>query len=327
MTGDSSFRAKILDKINIAPGGYLKKIFITCASFEDRCLGVPQLFSQDYAIDKAFIFVYEDPSKKREENLEKLAHFVATKGDGFSRIQTAEGDPIPAISVLHKELKEYQIREKQFAIDLDITTFTKRHLLLLLKAIDDLELWDHLRILYTEPQNYVADLYLPMSMGLRSLSPISGFISTSSPTLPELLVIFLGYEGDRALAVYENIDPEDTVLVIARPAYHDEWNGRTEAMNRSIIQMIGKGKIEYAHAIDPSKVTETLRRIQEKYNPAKWRWVIVPLGTKPQTLGIYYFWRENPNMFSLIYAQPLKHNEAFFSTGIGKSWILKDLLP
>jgi hypothetical protein len=320
----NNLEAKIVEAIsNNCQKLCTQTIFITCASFEERCLGLPKILTYKYTLERAYVFVYQDPSQKRAENLQKLKEILELRKTLVREIQTSEGDPIPAIGVLYQDIKEISKKNVNLEIDLDITTFTKRHLLLLFKAIDDLELWDKTRIFYTEPRDYVADLYLPMSRGLKTLGPISGFLSTVSPTLPELLVIFLGYEGDRALAVYENTDPEETILVIPKPAYHKEWEGRTEKMNRSLIQMIGKGHVEDADAIDPSKVVSTLEKIARKYDASKWRWVIVPLGTKPQTLGIYEFWRANPNTFSVIYAQPLKHNESFFSTGIGPTWMLK----
>ena len=298
--------------------------FITCASFEERCLGVPQKLSKGFQFEKGCVFVYDDPNKKRERNLEKLETTLISRGH-FTKISTSENDPLPAIGKLYNELKNVKQRDfAKSAITLDISTFTKRHLLLLLKAIDDLGLWKNLRIFYTEPREYIADLYLPMSRGIRTISPISGFISNSPPNLPVLLIIFLGYEGDRARAIYENLDPEDTILIVPKPAYHKEWENRTEKMNQSLIRMVEREKIENAHSINPIDVANHLQKVLKRFNPNKWRWIIVPLGTKPQALGTYLFWRQHPNAFSIVYAQPLKHNERFFSTGIGKTWLLKD---
>lgn len=300
---------------------------VTCASFEERCLGVPQRLSKRFQFKRGYVFVYDDPSKKREQNLKKLGILLTPKGR-FERISTSENDPLPAIGRLYIELKSFKEKAElaHSTITLDISTFTKRHLLLLLKSLDDLGLWNNLRIFYTEPKKYITNLYLPMSTGIRAISPISCFISNSSPNLSLLLIIFLGYEGDRARAIYDSLDPEDTILIIPKPAYHEEWENKTEKMNRSLIRMVGEGKVETAHSIDPLDVSHLLQRIKKRFNPNKWRWAIVPLGTKPQALGLYSFWRKYPGTFSIIYAQPLKHNERFFSTGIGRTWLLKDQL-
>ena len=299
--------------------------YIACSSFEERCLGVPKLLSETSRFRNAYNFKYDEPSEKRDRNLEKLESLLETKGN-VECILTLKNRPLPSMKEIFKKLK-LALKEKSSApasVVLDISTFTKCHLLLLLKIIDDLELWGGLRIFYTEPKQYITDLYLPLSIGIQSITPISGFISNSSPNLPLLLLIFLGYEGDRASAIYENLDPEETLLVVPKPAYHDEWEGRTEEMNRALIRTVGEGKITYADSIDPFKVASQLEGLQKEFNTRKWKWVIVPLGTKPQALGTYFFWRRYPNAFSIVYAQPFKHNQAFFSTGIGRTWLLKD---
>jgi hypothetical protein len=276
-------------------------------------------------LKRAWIFLYDEPSRTRDENLRKLEDTLIFKGP-LEKIVTSKDNPVPALGRLHGQLRtlKEQGNIAESTINLDVSTFTKRHLLLLLKSLDDLKLWDNLRIFYTEPQKYVTDLYLPMSIGIQTIAPVNGFISKSSPSLPSLLIIFLGYEGDRARTIYENLDPENTILIVPRPAYHKEWEKKTERMNRSLIRMVGEERIQYTHSIDPFDVAVHLQEIADKYDPSKWRWIIVPLGTKPQAIGIYFFWRSNPNTFSIVYGHPFKHNERFFSTGIGRTWLLKD---
>jgi len=89
-----------------------------------------------------------------------------------------------------------------------------------------------------------------------------------------------------------------------------------------LIKIIGQDRIRYAHSQDSLAVAGQLETILDKYPLAEWRCSIVPLGTKPQALGIYLFWRKNRGKFSIIYAQPLKHNERFFSTGVGRTLLL-----
>lgn len=314
----------VVEKIDSSRHGNIVDFFVTCSSFEDRCLGVPCKLSEKTEFRTNYVFVYTTPSPQRDRNLRTLEEMLARRGD-IQLIHTLESDPFDAIGLLYRELKKYKedLGQPKMCVTLDISTFTKRHLLLLLKCIDDLELWDCMRILYTEPKKYVTDLYLPMSIGIRTISPIGGFITNSPPNLPVLLIIFLGYEGDRARAIYENLEPDETVLIVPRPAYHDEWEGTTEKMNHSLIQMVGKDKVEYADSISPSIVSQQLENIAGKYDSRCWKFMVSPLGTKPQAVGLYFFWRTKPDSFSIIYAEPLKHNQPFYSTGIGRTWLLK----
>lgn len=297
-------------------------MFITCASFEERCLGIPRRFAKEYQFRNGFIFVYDDPNDERLDHLKQMKAILKSRGV-LQEIPTSEKEPLPAIGKLTTMLGKLKLRPtSEHVVTVDVTTFTKRHLLMLFKAIDDLGLWNVLRIYYTEPRNYVTNLYLPMSMGIRTVSQITGFMSFTPLDKPTLLVILLGYEGDRAKAIYENLDPNKVLLVIPKPPYHPEWDGRTEEMNKHLIKIVGKDKIKYVHSTDSAVAADQLAEILGEYPLDRWRCSIAPLGTKPQTLGVYLFWRRNRGRFSVIYAQPLRHNERFFSEGIGNTLLL-----
>jgi len=297
-------------------------IFVACASFEDRCLGTLRKF-QDYTCRYAYLIEYEHPDPRRERNLKAIEGIM--KGICPSeRVIASEGDPAPAVAKLSQEIQRRR-PSCDGVITIDISTFTKRHLLLLLKSVDDLGMWDSLRLFYTEPKDYVADLYLQMSTGVRQINPVPGFINSESLSKPLLLVILLGYERDRAMALFNALEPNETVLIVPSPPYHAEWKGRTEEMNRDLIALIGQEKLNYAHSLDPDVVRGDLSRLlgqHGQYALCDWHCCIAPLANKPQTVGLYLFWRENPGRFSIIYAQPLKHNEPFYSQGTGRSWQL-----
>jgi len=180
------------------------------------------------------------------------------------------------------------------------------------------------QIFYIEPKEYVTDLYLPMSTGIREINNIQGFISKYSTSLKKLLIIFfVGYEGDRAFSIFENEDPDEVILVLANPPYREEWRNKAETLNRIIINTIGQKILVDMDSRNPFKVHKKLEDLLIKYPVNKWRWSIVPIGTKPQTLGINYFWRKHPYLSSIVYAPPLRHNYRFYSTGIGESWLLQ----
>lgn len=312
---------KVVNKITGFYPGQPDSVFIACASFEERCLGVLRRLSEDYRFDNGFLFAYDDPNEERELHLQEMEQILKLRGS-LQTIRTSENEPLPALGELAAKLNRLKLHTDNCIITIDITTFTKRHLLLLLKIIDDLGLWNALRVYYTEPRDYITDLYLPMSMGVRAISPITGFISHGPLSKPTLLVIILGYEGDRAKSILENLDPNEVLLIVPKPAYHPEWEGRTEAMNKQLIKIIGQDRIRYIHSQDSLMVANQLEEILRGYPLDEWRCSIVPLGTKPQTLGTFLFWRKNKGKLSIVYGQPLRHNERFFSMGAGRTLLL-----
>ena len=215
-------------------------------------------------------------------------------------------------------------RRNDSSIVLDISVFTKRHLLMMLRWLDDEGLWDRLTIVYSEPEDYNVAQYIPLSFGLTSFHQIPGFSACPDLSRPVHLVLFLGYEGDRALAVYERVEPMQATLVVPHPPYNPSWIGRTEKFNADLLALVGEGRIEKVDPIDPTATAKALVQIfgdgHERGEHAK---IVCPLGTKPQTLGIYSYMRECTDPPAVVYASPLRHNHEFYSHGVGKTWVLK----
>ena len=297
------------------------EVFIGCASFEDRCLGALSRFSSRYRFAHSYLCVYDDFSEARQSNVAAMTECLQGRGP-LSIVEVSEENPSRSIGALLTQVRSL-VSSSDARVTLDVSTFTKRHLLLLLHALDDAGLWKSLRLLYTEPKDYVVDMYLPMSMGIKEVASIPGFTNVKPADKPVLLVIMLGYEGDRAMALFQNIEPNETVLLVPSPAYRPEWEGRTEELNRQLISLLGQDAIAYADSRDPLKVKTALAGvIGTRYQTKDWTCLVSPLGTKPQTVGLYSFWRENPDSCAVVYAQPLRHNEKYYSEGAGPTWEL-----
>ena len=297
------------------------EVFIGCASFEDRCLGALRLVSPKYRFAHSYLCVYDDSNEARQANFKTMTETLGRHGP-LRVVEASEENPSRSIAELLTHVRALASMSET-RVTLDISTFTKRHLLMLLHALDNAGLWKSLRLLYTEPREYVADMYVPMSMGIKEVAPVPGFTNLKPPNKPVLLVIMLGYEGDRAMALFQTIEPNETVLLVPRPAYRPEWEGRTEELNRQLISLLGRDAIAYADSRDPVQVKTALGNVLgTRYPTRDWTCLVSPLGTKPQTVGLYSFWRENPDSCAVVYAQPLRHNERYYSRGSGPTWEL-----
>ena len=206
---------------------------------------------------------------------------------------------------------------------IDISAFTKRHLLMVLRWFDDLGLWDNLHVVYSEPGDYLVSDYIPLSFGLASFQQVPGFSACPDLSRPVHLMLFLGYEGDRALAVHEQIQPMRTTLVVPDPPYRADWVGRTERFNRDLLTLVGEQEVRKTDGLDPALASATLAEVFGRSGRSQVARIVCPLGTKPQTLGIYDYVRKADDPPAVVYAGPLRQNRAFFSTGIGPTWLLK----
>ncbi|MFA4985311.1 MAG: hypothetical protein WC712_01885 [Candidatus Brocadiia bacterium] len=301
-------------------------LLISCSSHEERCEGLARR-KGIWQPGSVVLFHYDDENRKREERHEFLTKAFSTGSRRPVDLPFVERNAAASFHA-NMQVLDAAIRDTgSGSIVLDISVLTKRHLLMILHWLDDRDLWDRLWIVYCEPGDYVVTEYVPLSFGIANIDQIPGFSASPDMSRALRLAIFLGYEGDRALATYESIQPMETRLVIPDPPYRPEWNGRTEALNRDLIKLVGEGSIVRVDAVDPES---SLAGLRECFGPEALRTVyskvVCPLGTKPQAVGIYMYVRACTDPPALVYASPLRHNHAFYSRGIGESWILKEPL-
>ena len=165
---------------------------------------------------------------------------------------------------------------------------------------------------------------LPLSFGISSITQLPGFSASPNPSRPLHAAMFLGYEGDRAFATYEILQPKRTTVIIPDPPFRLHWKGRTETQNRNLLSAIDdRCSLERADSIDPESSVEALRKIFGDVNSrSEFSRTICPLGTKPQVLGSYVYLRECSDPPSVIYSEVLRRNHDYYSRGIGNRWLI-----
>ena len=114
-----------------------------------------------------------------------------------------------------------------------------------------------------------------------------------------------------------------TTLAMPDPPYRPSWAGRTERFNRDLLALVGEGEVRRIDGLDPNATSVALSEVLGRSGRDDFARIICPLGTKPQTLGIYGYLRTADDPPAVVYAGPLRHNHRFYSTGIGESWILR----
>jgi len=311
-----------LERIDTIKKNKPDNFFITSGSPEERCKGSILKLSSNYNVDNIFLLRYTNhESIEREKNIEDMKEVLIKFGQ-TKELLIDEKNPIPRISDIIKLIKEYSNKNSEPRISIDISTFIKWHLLILLKALEKNKLSKNIRFLYTEPEDYVTDLFQPLSFGIRRIFAIPTYSGKYDFSKDSLLVLMLGYEGDRALALLEDTDPNDCLLLIGKPAFHKEWEGRAEKMNTGIINTVGKSKIKYIDSRNSLLIYHQLQKLLTNSKYSKFNQIISPLGTKPQILGLYLYLLTDPQNTIITYGSPLRHNDPFYSYGIGRVWQL-----
>jgi len=294
-------------------------LFLACSSHEERCLGIVRRWA-GWRPARAVIFHYDDPNPRREAN---HAELLSVMNSGAVEVAFTERNAVASLHRHRDQLRELIRDFGDRSVAVDISVFTKRHLLMLLRWLDDFGCWPRLWVVYSEPGDYEVSASMPLSFGVSAIQQLPGFSATPDPSRPLHLTMFLGYEGDRAFATYELLQPRKTTLIVPYPAYRPEWEGRTECLNRNLVSVVGTDAIVRADSLDPESSTTVLRQVFGPTNArADMSRVICPLGTKPQILGAYSYLREAIDPPAVIYTSSLRHNHNFYSHGIGNSWLI-----
>ena len=297
-------------------------VLVTCSSHEDRCKGLLSR-AGNWAPSDIVFFHYDDYNPIREENHSYMEDVFRHWEARLTDLQFTEADAAGSLRDNMNKLRQATERSDNGAIVIDISVFTKRHLLMMLRWLDDIGAWSRLYVVYSEPSDYLVSKYVPLSFGLSSLQEAPGFSACPDLSRPVHLVMFLGYEGDRALAVYEHVQPMKTTLAVPHPPYRPDWIGRTEQYNEDLLALVGRDAMWRVDALEPEATSRVLGEILGKSGRDDFARIVCPLGTKPQTLGVYSFIRATDDPPAIVYASPLRHNHAFFSRGLGETWLLK----
>lgn len=297
-------------------------LLLTCSSHEGRCKGLLTR-AVGWSPGEVVLFRYDDHNPLRDRNQRWMESAFQTIAPRVTVLPFTEDDPVESLRGNMGKLRGAVARSAGRGVVIDVSVFTKRHLLMTLRWLDDLGLWDGLHVVYSEPDDYLVSDYVPLSFGLASFQQVPGFSACPDLSRPVHLMLFLGCEGDRAWAVHERIQPTRTTLAVPDPPDRTDWAGRTKRFNRDLLTLVGEREVRKTDGLDPDAARATLAEVFGGAGRSGVARIVCPLGTKPQTLGIYDYVRQADDPPAIVYARPLRRNHAFFSTGIGSTWLLK----
>ena len=299
-------------------------VLIACSSHEERCAGTLRHIA-DWHPRCVVLFHYTDDNAQRERRHAELLASIKASDIPSHDLPYTKSHPTASLRRAIPVLADTFTQYPNASIVLDISVMTRQHFLMLCQWLQDAEHWDRVVIVYSEPAQYDVSEYMPLSFGLQSLEQIPGLAPCADLSRPIHLVLFLGYEGDRAMAVYDHVQPSRTTLIVPDPPYQQSWAGLTERFNADLISLVGANSVRHVESIDPDIIVRQLEDIAGGLDVrSKWATILVPLGTKPQALGAFLYSRLWSDQAAIIYARPRRYNNRFYSHGVGNTWIIKD---
>jgi len=185
----SDIKQKLADKIDV---------FICSASFESRCLSIPNEVSQ-LDIHSKIVFHITDLDEKISNNTIKLQSIL---GDNLDKIAIQFDKPAEMLKSMSKALNEVMIDNKPQNFLIDITTFTHEGLLILFRLFQlKIRENDKLFLCYNGAKKYSYNESDPekkwLSKGVRSVRSIMGYPGHFDPSKKNHLVVLFGFERER----------------------------------------------------------------------------------------------------------------------------------
>lgn len=313
---------KEISRLDTVQAGVPDDLFIGCVSFEERCRKA-LVSGTDYKARYIMLFFYPElgPREKHrvKDNrtiMQQAADERKEKGGRVEIVRPPRSDARAGFDILVDSLRrlEHDSAGRPLRITFDITTFTKSYLLVLLRALENAHRAD-VQLVYVEPAYYTPER---LTAGVRTVGYVPFYNGHPSPSRPDLLVIFLGFEGDRAYAIWEHFEPEKSIAFVGNPGYDPTYAECAERLNRTLLDELGVERRD-VRARDPDAVCRELEGIwaDHKY----YNLLIAPLGTKPETLGVYLFKRSNPDCpAQVVYASAGHYFGEYYSRGSGRMW-------
>ena len=294
---------------------------ILAASWEERCLGVATRL-KNYSSSNVILSIYDGPRSLRRKHINLLDQLLSPVGTLY-RIPAEHAYPIENVRKTIALIRQ-MVGERNPRITIDISTFTKKHLLQLLQGLDLSNMLGNCQFLYTEPSDYHTPDDEPIAQGVSSVKAVETYSGYNSPSHDSLLIIFLGYEGRRALALWEHLEPNLTIAVIPDPPYQESWADRTETQNHYLLSCIRKEQVLKSHSLVPADTERLLESLMNdpRVGVQNYNYLIAPLGTKAQTLGMYRFWRRHRGVATVMYARPVRYREENATFPFGRTWLL-----
>lgn len=188
-------------------------VFMASASYEDRSLSIMEQLEY-INFNHKFVSYSSPHSFIIQDNLSifKKNDFTPIEVNNTNQIETVNN----LLSVLNSVLSE----DPNSSFLIDISTFTRQTLLILLRLLrNSLSSNNKIQFLYTPAKEYsiglsYADKWL--TRGVLGVSSVFGFSGIIKPSRPYHLIVLMGFEVERALALIESYEPSKITIGYAK---------------------------------------------------------------------------------------------------------------
>lgn len=275
-----SQRINLSELISVLPDRI--DLFICCASFEKRSISVASHLNP-LNIQASIIFQIEELTEISNSNYQELFDLLKEK---TVKKLLSSSFPLNSADILSEALDEV-LRNEGSTIVVDITTFTKETLLMLLNLLWNWHKKDTQRkvIFVYNPAESMSSEWLSKGMvELRSVVGYSGLLGSAKPIHA---VVLAGFEIDRARDVLDVLEPD--LISIGAGKHNESVTPEFFEKNREFVSELvsyyGANVRQFDFSlIDPEKTKQDVGAYINSF--PEYGTTIIPLNNKISTLGV-----------------------------------------
>ncbi len=296
-------------------------LFISCASFEERCCAAASIVANATSSD-ALLFKTDRPSEKLSKSLEALLSMKWANPATLVDISITY--PLLTFDSMFQALSKLSTIAMR-SIVVDISTFTHEHIAILVKLLHTQDLLKYTYFAYVSVCNYGGETpteHLWLSRGTADIRPVIGFPGMLRPSRPLHLVALVGFEFERIRVAIEEFEPNYVTLGIGErsESITTEHHGKNKDFYLRLMDFIDERlanvgltkKFEFS-CISPKSTKNHILRLMSDH--PEHNYVLFPMNTKISTLGAIMAALENPSL-QIAYVEPVEYNINKYSNGV-----------
>ena len=294
---------------------------IVAVSYEERGFYSLKRATEHFKIEKVILLLYDvknylEPDALRRWNQEyrKVISYLDSIGLAYKSYYSDHDKLEDTIKYLTSS--EADIINLPDIID--ITTLPKNYILGLAKVFDS----KGTLFLYTRGEIHRVPDEKEQLININKIITVDGFEGEIDLDKEDILVLILGFEGNRALAIFSDFPSDRNIALVGQPKLTEEIDfAYAERAKQSNIYLLNNSAVvtRMADSYDHYRFCDDLEiAVAEKSEDKSYNVCIAPIGTKAQTLGLYLYWKKYPTT-QILYAVPSKR--IHIASGTGDTWV------
>ena len=287
-------------------------ILLVCLTEDKRSMTLlDYVSSNNIKVNKIFILIYDSQRQYFYENYKIKVENLAYDYE----VTFAYENNWSSYSTEFIDMFKGKKIEKVF---IDITAMIPQYYYLFIYIFKEVILSGEISILYTSP-NYYSTQYTSSSFLSKSenftISFMPGFSNDISTSKETLYIVILGFDGNLFRWFMDHTDTDNIVCLNGFPSYLPNYKDVSVINNR-----IYPENLRYSNALNPYYTYNSLQKIYDE-NHKKYSIQILPLGSKPMSIGAALFAIENKDV-SIINILSDKYT---FSSSVenAEGWLFK----